>query len=162
MFVVLAIGCGGDTSSPLDSASHIAPASGSNATASNGPEDRLGQELFQPTAPFRVLSITRNLNAPSSSRDTSKCEGWSLTDEQCSKVLAGSSPISGPEWHHLFEVLPCQVEGELSQGGSLFGFGINAGSWISVSCGDTSLLFGDMDKRFKELFVIPVWVEEEE
>jgi len=162
MFTVLAIGCGGVTSSPSDSVSPVVPASSTNdPAATNSSEDRSSKVHFQPEAPFRVLSITRNLNAHSSSNDTLECVGWTLTQEQCSKVLAGSSPISGPEWHHSFDVLPCQVEGELSQGGSLFRFSINAGSWFSVSCGDTSLLFGDMDMRLKELFVSPVWVEEE-
>ena len=118
--------------------------------------------LFQQSTPFHILSISRNYGAHSSSRDTSECDGWSLTGNECATVLADFAPITGPDWHHFFDVFQCQIQGELSQDGHVFGFAINAGSWLSVACGDTGLLFGDMEKKYTELFVSPVWSEEED
>jgi hypothetical protein len=72
-------------------------------------------------------------------------------------VLAGFVPISGYDWGELFDVLPCQCVGELEQADGRFKFAINAGSWFSVQCVDTTLYFGDMDSMFKKQFISTVW-----
>ncbi|MBP7514735.1 MAG: hypothetical protein KA791_09330 [Flavobacteriales bacterium] len=115
------------------------------------------QHLFMQSLPFRVLQRRRNNDANSSMRDTTACVGWSLTEGTCTKVLGDFVPISGYDWGELFDVLPCQCEGELEQADGRFKFVINAGSWFSVQCGDTTLYFGDIDKKFKKHFISTVW-----
>lgn len=117
---------------------------------------------FNQSAPFGFRFITSNTTYPSSSTDTSLCNNWLLTVPQLYQLIGTLEPISGEDWHHLFDHLPCQIIGEIDQNGASFCFVVNGGSWVSVTSADTSVYFGDLNGRFKDLFIRNAWNPDQE
>ena len=90
------------------------------------------------------------------------CHNWLLTAPQLQELIYKLDPISGEDWHHLFEHLPCQIIGEIDQNGAPYCFAANGGSWVSISSSDTTLYFGDLQGRFRERFIRTAWNPEQE
>ncbi len=117
---------------------------------------------FMRSEPFGLRLITSNRQYPSSAKDTTICNNWLLSLPQISELISQLTPLSGEDWHHLFEHLPCQVVGELDQDGVSYSFSINGGSWSTVTSKDTTIYFGDVTGRFKSSFITAAWNPEEE
>ncbi|BDD03612.1 hypothetical protein [Aureibacter tunicatorum] len=89
------------------------------------------------------------------------CQSWELNKSEIKKVFAESRAINGPEWHHLFGVLPCQIIGTISQNDQQYEFSINSGAWVTVSSSDTTLLFGNFEKANNKYFLMEALEENE-
>ncbi len=94
--------------------------------------------------------------------DTTQCDNWLLTIPQVDELLGQLEPISGEDWHHLFEHLPCQIFGQVDQRGVSYCFSINGGSWATVTSHDTTLYFGDLKGEYKNLFLRTAWNPDQE
>ena len=121
-----------------------------NSSSSTNNQTKKG---FANSDSFKVLSIERTTDYPSSETDTMICSGWTLTDAQIVSIIRGSRIITGPEWHHLFEHLPCSISGQLEQNELTFDFSINGGSWLVISRGDSTSRYGDFDNTHETLFI---------
>ncbi|MEX1132748.1 MAG: hypothetical protein WEC15_05955 [Flavobacteriales bacterium] len=106
---------------------------------------------------FDLVFSAKNSGYPSSSKDTIRCVNWQLSMEQCSTALSKMQPISGEDWHHLFEHLPCQVVGTIDQANAKFQLTMNAGSWATVSDSFTTEYFGDLSGQSKAIFLTSAW-----
>ena len=119
------------------------------------------RKLFDQTQPFEIIKLSINSDYPSSDPDTSYCSEWRLTRTEVSRFLKDMKPITGHEWHYLFEHYPCVYRGTLEQHDQIFEFAINGGSWLTISS-DTTVYFGDTEGKFEQLFLDTVWDGEEE
>ena len=117
---------------------------------------RKSKILFDQTQPFEIVELSINSDYPSSDPDTSYCSEWRLTRTEVSRVLKDMKPITGHEWHYLFEHYPCVYRGTLEQHDQIFEFAINGGSWLTISS-DTTVYFGDTEGKFEQLFLDTVW-----
>jgi hypothetical protein len=108
---------------------------------------------FRTKHPFEILSTKRTSNYPSSSTDTTICNGWTLTTSEIHAIINASEMISGPEWHHHFDHLPCSISGQLKQHGTTFDFQINGGSWLTITSGDSTERFGYLKADSEGLFI---------
>ena len=95
--------------------------------------------------------------------DTLMCESWSLNSNQIVDIIKYSNLINGSDWHYLYSHLPCIAECELDYKGTSIRAEINAGSWLSLFVGDTSVWLGDTLKEHEPYFMHNVWkVENDE
>ena len=111
------------------------------------------QPPFRTKYPFEIFNIKRISNYPSSSTDTTICNGWTLTTSEIHAIIKESEVISGPEWHHQFDHLPCSILGQLKQRSTTFDFQINGGSWLTITCGDSTQRFGYLKTDSESLFI---------
>lgn len=116
---------------------------------------------FNQNEPFEVSNLIMRSNYPSSEKDTTMCIGWTLTEDDVQKILKDVNPISGSDWHYLFGHLPCVATGEIKQQSETFKFAINAGSWLSIYQGDTTVMFGNFNEENEYLFLSGAWKEDE-
>jgi hypothetical protein len=112
---------------------------------------------FFPGHGFDIVLSAKNNGYPSSLKDTLRCMNWQMSMEQCSTALSTMQPITGEDWHHLFEHLPCQVLGTIDQANAEFYFNMNAGSWASITDSFTTQYFGDLSGQSKALFLTSAW-----
>jgi hypothetical protein len=117
--------------------------------------------FFSVNAYFEILNFQKINNYPSSMEDTSICKSWSLSEGDIEKIFQNSKPLSGPDWHHLFDHLPCAITGRLIQNDKTYDFSINGGSWLTVSNSDTSLMFANFNNINESLFLSTAWTEED-
>lgn len=82
-----------------------------------------------------------------------KCIDWSLSKKQIKEVLGLSKVITGHEFHYLYYVLPCHLEGELTMNGVEYEFNLNSGSFIHLQSSDTSFYMGCADKKCEPFFL---------
>lgn len=108
---------------------------------------------FQLSDSFAILEIKKSRNRQSSLKDTTLCNNWTLTKNDAERILNDSEIISEPDWHHLFDHLPCSFSGQLGQNDMTFDFEINAGSWLTVTCGDSTVRLGNFKKENEHLFL---------
>jgi hypothetical protein len=112
---------------------------------------------------FEILNHKKTNDYPSSETDTTICMTWTLTAKHIEQIIKDSELISGPDWHHLFEHLPCSITGQLKQKDRTFEFQINGGSWLTVMNNDTTIYFGYFKPDSDDLFISrPMDIESEE
>lgn len=107
-----------------------------------------------------IISKLTSNNYSSSSMDTTICEDWSLSDTQIKTIIKGSQSITGPEWHHQFDHLPCSISGKIIQNEQEYEYSINGGAWFMIHVKDTSFIFGSFNTENNKYFLSEPWVEE--
>ncbi len=109
-------------------------------------------ELLQTIKSVTVLNIEKeNTRIASTGEDLGKqCDKWQLSKSTIEKIFRSSKPISGPEWHYLYDVWPCEYNGLMLINKDSFSFSVNAGSHLVIWNADTSFRYGCSDKRFKK------------
>lgn len=111
------------------------------------------EALFRVDDTFTIQNVKKSTDKQSSSADAAMCNKWTLTLNDVERIIKDCEVISGPDWHHLFDHLPCSVSGQLGQRGNTFDFEINAGSWLTVTCGDSTVRLGNFRKDNEHLFL---------
>lgn len=108
---------------------------------------------------FSILNIKKSIDHQSSTSDTTICKEWNLTETEIIKIIESAKPISGPDWHYMFDYLPCRIEGKLKQADNEFDLSINSGAWFTITSADTSMIFGDFNEKNNKLFLSNAWTE---
>ena len=57
------------------------------------------------------------------------CAQWTLTTQDVQYFFAHADRISPEEWHHAYDVIPCEYHGSISIDGKRYRFEINGGSF---------------------------------
>lgn len=109
--------------------------------------------LFDKEGAVEILDFKMTNDYPSSEKDTTICKSWNLSTNDIEKLINESEAINGPDWHHLFEHLPCSITGKLKQTNKTFGFQINGGAWMTITDNDTTLYYGYFKKDGDRLFI---------
>ncbi|MHA4847638.1 hypothetical protein ACX0G7_25960 [Flavitalea antarctica] len=109
--------------------------------------------LFDNHKPFRVIVQGSEIQRNTTDKDTAKCARWTLTTKQVEQVIKFSEEISGTVWDLAFSNLSCSVQGKLIQDKIEYLFNINAGSYVQVTSGDTTIVYGDFVKSHKRYFL---------
>ncbi|WP_146104982.1 carboxypeptidase-like regulatory domain-containing protein [Nonlabens tegetincola] len=125
------------------------------------PTTKLETALFDYKKGFEILELEKSNDYPSSDKDTTACNNWTLNKFEIESIIQQSKPISGPEWHHLFGHYPCRIHGKLLQGSIKFEYSINSGAWFTVSSPDTTLMFGSFKEENNKYFLDSTWTEDE-
>ncbi|KXX66922.1 hypothetical protein AVL50_29655 [Flammeovirga sp. SJP92] len=84
--------------------------------------------IFDFKKDFEIVELEKSNDYPSSDKDTTVCINWTLDKLEIKRIIKGSKPISGPEWHHLFGHYPCRIHGKLRKGSTQFNYSINSGA----------------------------------
>ena len=126
--------------------------------------NKLTAELLKKIKTVEVITIDKeNTRIASTGEDLGiKCDKWNLDKTSIEKIIKISKPISGEEWHHLYDVWPCYHVGEVNINGKEFSYSVNGGSYIFISSSDTTFLYGCTDKRYEKYFLSKVWNPEKE
>lgn len=105
-------------------------------------------------APFNILDFYKDTGSTLSGSGNilKRCADWNLDTAGIRKIIQMAVPISGEEWHHDYDVLPCSYDGRLLVKNRLVGFSINAGGTIGLSFRDTSIVFGVRGKDLRLYF----------
>lgn len=116
-------------------------------------------ELLSTIKSVTVLNIEKeNTRIASTGEDLGKqCDKWQLSKSTVEKIFRSSKPISGPEWHYLYDVWPCDYNGTILINKDTFSFRVNAGSYLVIWNADTSFRYGCTDKKFEKYFLSKVW-----
>lgn len=114
---------------------------------------------FNLNNPFKIIEIKKHAYQMAEEPDTLGCDDWELQEFEIKKIIQESRPINGPEWHHLFDHLPCTIEGLLIQDSVQFEFSFNGGSWFTITSADTSITYGSFDEENRKFFLSDVWIE---
>jgi hypothetical protein len=109
--------------------------------------------LFDNHQPYEIISVVNSVDRNTTDTDTSKCGSWTLSKEGISHIIDNSKPIDGTTWDLSFLVLTCTKSIKVSQSKHQFDIKINAGSFFSVSNGDTTVLYGDFKKSDRKYFI---------
>lgn len=110
--------------------------------------------MFHHSEPFEVVSFRRGVTLEyTGPDDTTVCKKWKIKQEDLPVIFKNSEPIDGTLLDLAFAFTTCVVDGQVKQKGQLFEYSMNAGSWFSITCRDTSLLFGDFHKRDRKFFL---------
>ena len=115
---------------------------------------------FDSNKDFKILELRKSNDYPSSDTDTTACFEWTLSRPELKSIIKGTTPINGPEWHHLFGHYPCRIHGKILQGTITYNYSINSGGWLRVSSPDTNLLFGNFKDENNKYFLDSAWTEE--
>ncbi len=94
-----------------------------------------------------------------SAPDTNGCKGWEIPIVKLSKIITDCKNIDGVLWHHLFDVLPCVIKGELIQNSQQYQFEVNGGSWLYIRSSDTTLIFGSFNRENEKYFLLAAYKE---
>ncbi|MGN6292171.1 MAG: hypothetical protein ACTHMV_05445 [Chitinophagaceae bacterium] len=108
---------------------------------------------------FEILSVVKHNDSLASTGEDFyvACQKWGLTNKQIEEVFLASEQISGPEWHYLYDVLPCYYEGMVKINDLRLLFSVHSGSYFFVSSRDTSFIYGYMGKKYRKLFMSEPW-----
>jgi hypothetical protein len=112
---------------------------------------------FDKDKPFEIINSKRGITTQSSETDTAKCKGWTISQTDLPRIIKACKPISGEDWHHLFEVWPCIISGQLKQNGNTYKFEINGGSWMRITLDGKSILLGNFKKENEKFFISNAW-----
>lgn len=116
-------------------------------------------ELLKTIKSVTVLNIEKeNTRIASTGEDLGQqCDKWQLSKSTVEKIFRSSKPISGPGWHYLYDVWPCDFKGAILINKDTFSFRVNAGSHLVIWNADTSFRYGCTDKKFEKYFLSKVW-----
>lgn len=117
--------------------------------------------FFDKEMPFEILSAMRGITKQSSAPDSSMCRGWNIFPGDLPTIIRDCKVTDRHEWHHLFDVLPCLINGQLEQNGHTYKFEINAGSWMTIYNEDSLLLLGNFEKQNEKYFISNAWNEDD-
>lgn len=120
----------------------------------------LGPIIFNQNEPFTLIKSSSYVDNKYPADDREMCEEWSLSASQIVETLKSAEPISGHEWHYLFNHYPCTMKGALEQRGDTFTYVINAGSWLTI-LSDTTVYYGDLEAQFSDWFIEDRLTEED-
>src|SRR4249920_901077 len=54
--------------------------------------------VFNKNEPFQIIKSARSITDQSSEKDTSECEGWTISNKVLAKIIKDSRSTGGPEW----------------------------------------------------------------
>ncbi len=153
LILVMLISCNEHSTTELSRIDSIKPKASPDSVTSNLKTNHLGVN-FRLEVPFEIVSFHRGVTlAYSGPNDTSVCKKWEIEKENLYTIFKNSQPIDGTTWDLAFAFSTCIVEGQLKQKDQLFEYSLNAGSWFIITCRDTSLLFGDYNKKDRKFFL---------
>jgi len=110
--------------------------------------------MFFNNQPFEIISLKKGVTLVfTGPDDTSACKDWSIPKKDLYSIIKNSESIEGTTWDLGFAFTTCIIDGQIKQAGQLFNYSINAGSWFSIECRDTSLLFGNYKKTDRKYFL---------
>lgn len=108
------------------------------------------------------VSGTKRANS-SDTRDYNEvCKDWTLDKTKVSKLLKYFKPIAGTEWDATYDVTLCRVDGKMMIDSVEYAYSINAGSYMSLSDGENSYLYGCDNDSCKPYFLTEPWHEEDD
>jgi hypothetical protein len=150
-FILLLISCSDNKSTVRNSVGkddslHIRP---TNNRFSSSKSVR----LFDNQKPFKLLLTGNRIERNTSDKDTVKCANWTLTSNQVSTIIKNSEPIDGTVWDLAFDFLSCAVYGTIIQDNVEYPFSVNAGSYALINSGDTTIIYGDYQKKDNKYFL---------
>jgi len=154
IWTLLLFGCHSNS----DTQSHLKTPSVSDTTAALITEKKSSElkkvaKLFDNKQPFEIISFTNAINKHTTDTDITKCSRWTLAKSDIEKIIKNSEPIDGTTWDLSFSVFTCIKTVNVFQAGQQFAVEINAASFLSVSNGDTAILFGDYNKADRKYFL---------
>lgn len=144
--------------STSDTQSHLGTSSISDTTTALTTKKKISDlkraaKLFDNKQPFEITSFKNAINKHTTDTDTTKCRSWTLAKSDIEKIIKNSEPIDGTTWDLSFSVFTCIKSVNVVQAGQQFEIEINAASFLSVSNGDTTVLFGDYKKADRNYFL---------
>ncbi|NQY31299.1 MAG: hypothetical protein HRT69_17765 [Flavobacteriaceae bacterium] len=117
--------------------------------------DEIEKIVFDSNESFKITKINKDNNYPSSSSNIKICKDWKLSKKDIREIIKSSKSINGPEWHHLFDHLPCNYYAILNQNETDFNLSINGGSWFTISSQDTTVRYGSFNDENNKYFLSP-------
>jgi hypothetical protein len=159
IFLTAVLGCSEPADNKVSSISKDTSTERLQSDITNALDKREKVALFSNNKYFEIVSAVKSTTTQSTDEDTTKCKSWNLTKEQVHKVIEDSKDIQGTEWDLSFSVLSCVIQGEILQAGQHYIYELNAGSWLHVTCGDTTLLLGNYKKADKKFFLAEAYEE---
>lgn len=94
-----------------------------------------------------------NVDLNPSSKDYNKCKQWSLDSSFAKTIMRGMVPISGYESIHHYLDLGCSYYGECYIDGQIAKYRIGSASWLAIEYPDTTINYGDENKKFEKYFL---------
>lgn len=156
LYFIFLISCGENTTSEVKSKGRLDTIKSESAldTVSRIPKKNNLGKKFDHSQPFEVISFNRGITLEyTGPDDTSECKKWNIKKENLNVIFKNSEPIDGTTWDLAFAFTTCVVNGQLKQNDEVFDYSVNGGSWFRVICRDTSMLFGDFNKRDGKFFL---------
>jgi len=89
------------------------------------------QSIVIAAAVLEIMGLGKTL-APQATPDdfiARACADWILTTRDVQYFFAHAERISSEEWHHAYDVVPCEYRGSVAIDGSSYRFEINGGSF---------------------------------
>lgn len=100
---------------------------------------------------YNGVSVLTAIKKQTNDQGEFKCDSWSLTKDQVTEVLGKAKVISSHDFMYLYNVLPCEVNGEVILNNKKYFYSANAGSFVKLYTNDTTMYFGcskDCEKYF--------------
>lgn len=112
---------------------------------------------------IKYLSKTVRNNESSDTRPYAEvCKDWTLNQEDVLGLLPHFKPINSVEWHHRYDVLQCAVQGTVLIDSVEYTFSINAGSYLSLSDGKGTYIYGCDEDNCEGMFLSSPWQDDED
>jgi hypothetical protein len=123
------------------------------------------RENYDTTNVYRKISANSKVTILSSKKifDTTskffalyklKCESWVLTQNEIKKVILVSEEITGEEFHHFYDVLPCYYIGDALIDNKRVKYTLNSGAFANLSFADTAITLGYKKNNYAKYFII--------
>ena len=109
--------------------------------------------LFNKLQPFKIDSFVNTINNNTTDTNTLKCSTWKLDKNDIERIIQNSEHIDGTTWDLTFSQLSCSKTVFVSQNEHKFKIEINAGSYLSINNGDTTILFGNFKNSDRKYFL---------
>jgi hypothetical protein len=89
------------------------------------------ESLVIAAAVLEIMGLSKTLAPQATPYDfiSRACAQWTLTTQDVQDFFAHADRIGAAEWHHAYDVIPCQYQGTISVDGKPYRFEINGGSW---------------------------------
>lgn len=113
--------------------------------------------VFKPKEAFSIISATRAMHTLMEERDTLICKQWDLSKTDIQTIIKEFEPINGHEWHYLFSHYACYIYGQLTQGEHRYEYAINAGAWMTLTSGDSTVYYALKQTSPSPYFIDTMW-----
>lgn len=109
--------------------------------------------LFDNKKPFQIRMTGNRIETNTTDKETVKCAKWTLTPQQITTIIKNSEEIDGTVWDLSFDFLSCSVDGTIIQNNAEYPFTVNAGSFALVNSGNTTVIYGNYNKKDIKYFL---------
>ncbi|HEY0612719.1 MAG TPA: hypothetical protein VGD35_23745, partial [Chitinophaga sp.] len=118
-------------------------------------EEKVAELHLTNHSAIQVMSaIRQSKDTTSNGEAVPACKDWNLSDAAILTILKNGKAMNAHDFHYLYDVLPCEIDGVVEIDSSRYNYTINAGSFFLLYDEDSTYYFECREPAFKKFFLV--------